>query len=146
MAALIGSLLQVGGFIGVLLLGRVMDRFSFRGLALTYAFAAVTIAAIGQSGHSALLAGLTIFAAGFCIVGAQTAANALAAAYYPTALRSTGVGWALGIGRVGSIVGPLLGGALMAAGRGAGGLFLLAAIPALVAALAAMLLARAVRA
>lgn len=136
LAALIGSMLQIGGFVGVLLLGRVMDRFSFLGLALTYAFAAVAIAIIGQSSHSVAAAIAAIFAAGFCIVGAQTAANALVASYYPTALRSTGVGWALGVGRVGSIVGPLVGGALLALHWGVQELFLIAAVPAIVAMLA----------
>ena len=145
MAALIGSMLQVGGFIGVLLLGRVMDRFSFVGLALTYACAAVAIAVIGRSSHSVAAATVAIFAAGFCIVGAQTAANALVAHYYPTALRSTGVGWALGIGRVGSIVGPLLGGALLALHWGVQELFLIAAAPAVIAALASAALWKVVR-
>ena len=53
---------------------------------------------------------LLVLVTGFCIIGGQPAVNALAATYYPTALRSTGVGWSLGVGRVGSIVGPVLGG------------------------------------
>src|SRR6266850_743705 len=51
--------------------------------------------------------------AGWCVVGNQGTLNALAATYYPTYLRSTGVGWCLGIGRVGAIVGPLFAGELM---------------------------------
>ncbi len=54
---------------------------------------------------------LAIFAAGFCIVGSQIASNALTATFYLTAIRSTGVGRALGIGRIGSIIGSLIGGA-----------------------------------
>lgn len=46
-------------------------------------------------------------------MGAQAALNALAATLYPTAIRTTGMGWALGIGRFGSIVGPILGGQLI---------------------------------
>jgi AAHS family 4-hydroxybenzoate transporter-like MFS transporter len=50
------------------------------------------------------------FTVGFMTIGAQGGLNALAASFYPTSMRSTGVGWALGVGRLGSIVGPLLGG------------------------------------
>ena len=86
----------------------------FRALALVYFLVAVfAVGAIGQLGHSTVLVTMAIFAAGFCVVGGQIAANALAAAYYPTSIRASGVGWALGVGRVGSIVGPLVGGMLM---------------------------------
>jgi AAHS family 4-hydroxybenzoate transporter-like MFS transporter len=79
---------------------------------------------------------LTIFAAGFFVIGSQYCMNALAANYYPTALRSTGVGWALGIGRIGSIIGPVVGGAMMAMGWHTGQLFTVTAMPALLAAIA----------
>jgi AAHS family 4-hydroxybenzoate transporter-like MFS transporter len=85
---------------------------------------------------------MAIFAAGFCIVGGQIAANALAATFYPTSIRSTGVGWALGIGRVGSIVGPLVGGALLTMKWSTGEVFFAAATAALCAALAAFSLSR----
>jgi AAHS family 4-hydroxybenzoate transporter-like MFS transporter len=142
MAAAIGAMLQVGGVVGTFTLGTLIDRFSFRALALTYLMAAVAITAIGFSEHSSILATMTIFCAGFCIVGGQTAANALAATYYPTAMRSTGVGWALGIGRVGSIVGPLVGGVMIANHVGTEALFSTAAVPALCACVAAFALGR----
>ncbi len=85
---------------------------------------------------------MAIFVAGFCIVGGQTAANALAAGQYPTSVRSTGVGWALGIGRVGSIVGPLIGGMLMTMKWSAGSVFMMAGVAALCAAVAAFCLSR----
>lgn len=141
-AAVIGSMLQVGGVVGTFALGSVVDRFSFRALALVYSVAVFAIGAIGQLGHSVMLVTLAIFAAGFCIVGGQIAANALAATYYPTSMRSTGVGWALGIGRVGSIIGPLIGGALMTAKWTTAELFMAAATAALCAALAAFTLSR----
>jgi AAHS family 4-hydroxybenzoate transporter-like MFS transporter len=140
-AALVGSLLQVGGVAGVVTLGRLIDRFSFRALALTYLLASGAIFAIGHSSHSIPLAAVAVFATGFCIVGGQTAANALAATFYPTSIRSTGVGWCLGIGRVGSIIGPLIGGALLALHWGTQSLFTVAAAPAVVAAAAALILA-----
>ena len=140
-AAVIGSMLQVGGVCGTVMLGQLIDRFSFRALGLIYVLAAAAIAAIGYSTHTPLLAGIAIFASGFCIVGGQIASNALAATFYPTSIRATGVGWSLGIGRIGSIIGPLVGGALLAQHWAAQPLFLAAALPALIAALAALALA-----
>jgi AAHS family 4-hydroxybenzoate transporter-like MFS transporter len=141
-AAMIGSMLQVGGVVGTFALGSIIDRFSFRALALVYFIAVFAVGAIGQLGHSAIFVSMAIFAAGFCIVGGQIAANALAAGFYPTAVRATGVGWALGIGRVGSIVGPLVGGALLIAKWSTGSVFMAAAGAAFCAALAAFSLGR----
>ena len=136
-AALVGAMLQIGGVAGTFTLGSLIDRFSFKALAITYLLAAVAVAAIGYSGHSIAVATLAIFCSGFCIVGGQIASNALAATYYPTAIRSTGVGWALGIGRAGSIVGPLVGGVMIANHVSTQTLFLTAAVPALIACAAA---------
>jgi AAHS family 4-hydroxybenzoate transporter-like MFS transporter len=141
-AAAIGSMLQVGGIVGTFALGSIIDRFSFRALALVYFVAVFAVGAIGHLGHSAMLVTLAIFVAGFCIVGGQIAANALAAAFYPTAVRATGVGWALGIGRVGSILGPLVGGVLLSMKWSAAEVFMTAAGAALCAALAAFSLSR----
>jgi MFS transporter, AAHS family, 4-hydroxybenzoate transporter len=141
-AAAIGSMLQVGGVVGTFALGSIIDRFSFRALALVYFIAVFAVGAIGQLGHSVVFVTMAIFAAGFCIVGGQIAANALAAGFYPTSVRATGVGWALGIGRVGSIVGPLIGGALLAAKLSTASVFAAAAVAALCAALAAFCLSR----
>ncbi|HLJ01352.1 MAG TPA: MFS transporter [Bradyrhizobium sp.] len=141
-AAVIGSMLQIGGVVGTFALGRIIDRFSFRALALVYFIAVFAVGAIGQLGHSEILVTVAIFIAGFCIVGGQIAANALAAGFYPTAVRATGVGWALGIGRVGSIVGPLVGGILLSLKWSAGEVFVAAAGAALCAALAAFSLSR----
>ena len=141
-AAAVGAMLQVGGVVGTFILGKFIDRFSFRALAITYLCASLAVAAIGFSGHSIWLAALAIFCAGFCIVGGQIASNALTATYYPTAIRSTGVGWALGIGRIGSIIGPLIGGVVLSQQAGAEGLFTAAAVPALIACIAAFGLSR----
>jgi AAHS family 4-hydroxybenzoate transporter-like MFS transporter len=141
-SAAIGSMLQVGGVVGTFALGSIIDRFSFRALALVYFIAVFAVGAIGQLGHSVVFVTMAIFAAGFCMVGGQIAANALAATFYPTAVRATGVGWALGIGRVGSIVGPLVGGALLTAKWSTGSVFMAAATAALCAAIAAFSLSR----
>src|ERR1700733_6144967 len=115
-AAVIGSMLQVGGVVGTFALGSVIDRFSFRALALVYFVAVFAVGAIGQLGHSVIFVTMAIFAAG--------------------------VGWALGIGRVGSIVGPLVGGALLTMKWSTGEVFFAAATAALCAALAAFSLSR----
>ncbi|MGA7997526.1 MAG: MFS transporter, partial [Bradyrhizobium sp.] len=141
-SAAIGSMLQVGGVVGTFALGSIIDRFSFRALALVYFIAVFAVAAIGQLGHSIVLVTMAIFVAGFCIVGGQIGANALAAGFYPTSVRASGVGWALGIGRVGSIVGPLVGGVLLTMKWSTAAVFMAAAAAAMCAALAAFALSR----
>jgi AAHS family 4-hydroxybenzoate transporter-like MFS transporter len=128
--------------VGTFVLGKLIDRFSFLALAVTYLCASVAVVAIGFSGHSIVFSTIAIFCAGFCIVGGQIASNALTATYYPTAIRSTGVGWALGIGRIGSIVGPLVGGVMLSRQVGAQTLFTAAAVPALIACIASFTLSR----
>jgi AAHS family 4-hydroxybenzoate transporter-like MFS transporter len=131
--------LQAGGIVGALVLSRLIDtRRPYLVQAAAYAIAALCIAGIGLAGASLGLAVIAIAAAGFCIVGGQIGANALAAMYYPTAIRSTGVGWALGIGRIGSIIGPTVGGVLLSWRLPTASLFFCAAVPALVAAAAAL--------
>jgi MFS transporter, AAHS family, 4-hydroxybenzoate transporter len=141
-AVLIGSMLQVGGVVGTFALGSVIDRFSFRALALVYLIAVFAVGAIGQLGQAAIPVSIAIFAAGFCVVGGQIAANALTAGYYPTSVRATGVGWALGIGRIGSIIGPLVAGVLIDAKWSTGALFVAAAAAAACASLASLVLSR----
>ena len=137
-AIIITTLFQIGGAMGAVLLGRLIDRLlSFKILAWTYLSAAVCIFLIGEAGASIVLLVITVFAAGLCVVGGQTSANALAAEFYPTAMRSTGVGWALGIGRIGSIIGPTLGGILLSGAAQTRQVFWLAAIPVLIATVAA---------
>jgi AAHS family 4-hydroxybenzoate transporter-like MFS transporter len=134
-AILITTLFQVGGTVGAVVLGRLLDRrLSFRMLAVTYLVGSVCVFLIGESGTSTVWLVATVFAAGFGVIGAQTCSNALAAEVYPTAIRSTGVGWALGVGRIGSILGPLLGAVLVG---NTPRLFMMAAVPLLLASIAA---------
>ena len=141
-AILVAATAQIGNAIGGILLGRLIDwHSSFRILGWTYLGAAVAIVFIGEAGGSLVLLAPMAFAASLFVGGGQTAANALAAEFYPTAMRSTGVGWALGIGRIGSIVGPTLGGLLLAGGVETRQIFWMAAIPALIATVAAFMIA-----
>jgi AAHS family 4-hydroxybenzoate transporter-like MFS transporter len=146
MAALIAALLQIGGCIGTLCIGPLVDRFgAFAVLSLGYVGAAIFIAAIGLSVAAVPMLAAAIFAAGFCIVGGQNAMNALASIVYPTAIRSTGVGWALGIGRIGTLVGTFMGGLLLQMQLAVPIIFAIAALPALVTAMATAFLGGAER-
>jgi AAHS family 4-hydroxybenzoate transporter-like MFS transporter len=136
----ITTLFQVGGTVGAMLIGKLFDRqlafkLSFRVLALGYLTAAIFVFLIGESGASIALLIVTVFMSGFGVVGSQNGANAMAAEVYPTAARSTGVGWALGVGRIGSILGPNLGALLVGTTPR---LFLYAAVPLIIAATAAL--------
>lgn len=134
-AVLAGTALWGGGVIGTLLLGRIIDIAGFtRVLATTFLIAIAATAAIGNPAVMVSVAAMfvAIFLTGFSIIGGQPALNALAATYYPTSLRSTGIGWSLGVGRIGSVVGPVLGGALMHLQWSSSSLFAAAAVPACV--------------
>jgi AAHS family 4-hydroxybenzoate transporter-like MFS transporter len=134
-ALLLGTVLQIGGVIGSLVLGLLVNRFGFVPILTTFfVTAALCIANIGLPGLSVALLFAIVFVAGMGIVGGQSAVNALAATLYPTDLRSTGVGAGLGIGRIGSIVGPTVAGILLGLHWTTHQLFLAAAVPALIAA------------
>jgi MFS family permease len=111
-------------------------------LAGTFAIAAVFVFLIGTSGNDAAMLAVSVAGAGFCVIGGQNAMNGFVGAFYPAAARATGSGWAVGIGRIGSIVGPLLGGALIAQGYSGGSIFRLCAIPAVIAMLAILAVRR----
>src|SRR6516162_8433826 len=137
-ASVITSLFQIGGIVGALALaGTLGRRLSFGILAATYLAATIFIFLIGSAGASIPMLVMTVFAAGMGVIGGQTVSNALTADFYPTAIRSTGIGWALGIGRVGSILGPILGGYLLPPGGNTRHVFWAAAAPALIAMFAA---------
>jgi len=133
-AALIaGTLLQVGGTLGAYGLAWAIARKGFLPvLVATFALATISVALIGQPGLTFNVVALIVFVAGWCIVGGQPGLNTLAATYYPTVARSTGVGAALGVGRLGAIIGPYAGGVLLAQQWSAQQLFWAAAVPSLV--------------
>ena len=142
-AIMIAAGLQIGGTVGTLALGRLFDKLApFKALAVIYLAAAGFVVLISLAGASIPLLAIAVFGTGFCVVGGQIGANALAAKAYPTAIRATGVGWALGIGRVGSICGPLIGAALLSTHWEMRHVFMLSAIPVTVAAIAALFLSR----
>jgi AAHS family 4-hydroxybenzoate transporter-like MFS transporter len=134
-AALVGAMFQIGGTLGAVLLGGAMDRFdAWRVLACAYVCGAGFLWAIGQFYQQLYPLMFCVAAMGFCISGSQVGANALASNFYPTASRATGVAWAHGVGRIGSIVGTLGGGVMLSFGLGFNDIFTLLMVPALLAA------------
>ena len=144
--ALVGAAtLNLGSIFGVLILGRLIDRLGpFRVIVVGYFLGALSIAAIGIATTSMALGAVT-FLAGFFAIGAQMCVVALAATYYPTKLRATGIGSSMGVGRIGGIIGPVVGGLLVGLGLSAKGIFLFTAMIALLAAASVFLMGRLTR-
>jgi AAHS family 4-hydroxybenzoate transporter-like MFS transporter len=108
-----GALLQGGGGIGGLLICWLSDKKSMLFIAIAFCLASPLIILIPRVRGSSLL--VLAFLVGFFLVGGQIGLNSIAGTIYPTDIRATGAGWALGIGRIGSILGPVLGGVLISA-------------------------------
>jgi AAHS family 4-hydroxybenzoate transporter-like MFS transporter len=107
-ATLIAALFPLGG-VGAILFGWLMDRFNANlVIAAGYALTAVSIYAIGQVAGNVGMLMLVVFVGGVLMNTAQSSMPALAAAFYPTQGRATGVAWMLGIGRFGGIAGSFL--------------------------------------
>jgi AAHS family 4-hydroxybenzoate transporter-like MFS transporter len=141
-AALVTALFPFGGGVGSITVGWLMDRFEpHRVIAITYVLTGLFVWMVGQqSGSLVWLAAIT-FIAGVCMNGAQSSLPTLAAAFYPTSGRATGVAWMLGVGRFGGILGAFSGGLLLQANIGFSTIFALLAVPSLIAA-AALLVKR----
>ncbi len=136
-ASLMGATLATGGTVGAIIIGRLMDRFEpHRVLAAAYLLAGGFVILLGNAVSQPWLLVLSIFGAGFGVAGAQVGINALAAGYYPTASRATGVSWANAVGRTGSVLGSMTGGVLLSFGWDLATVFAAAAVPAFLAALA----------
>lgn len=116
-SAFIGALFQFGGVLSAVGVGWAMDRFNpHKVIGAFYLLAGVFAYAVGQSlGNITVLATL-VLVAGMCVNGAQSAMPSLAARFYPTQGRATGVSWMLGIGRFGAILGAWMGATLLGLG------------------------------
>jgi len=142
--AIISSVfLNLGGALGGILLGRLSDNFgAFKVLALGYAVAGVSLVLIGQVNQATTLLMTLAFVAGLTTIGGQTAMNAAATTLYPASVRATALGAALAVGRVGSILGPAVGGLLLASQWSIPAVFIAVAVPALLTSITAVLLIR----
>lgn len=136
-AILSTAVLNITGAVGGIVWGTLMDRFGTHrvmGLAGLASGLAMVGLAFGHSHPSVLITALSVV--GWCVMGTQPGFYTLIASVYPTTIRSTGVGTSLGIGRLGSVFGPAVGGLLVAAGLDAQGIFLVVACAGVLCALA----------
>jgi AAHS family 4-hydroxybenzoate transporter-like MFS transporter len=113
-AAMGTTLFMIGGFVGVLSIMRPMDRYGFIAVPVLFAIGIPAVGLIGVSGlpESTILA--LVFLAGFCLIALQFGIIATESQAYPTYIRSWGVGSCFAFGRVGSVIGPLIGGIMLA--------------------------------
>ncbi len=130
------TLTTIGGFCAAFLIGPLMDRtgpyLTLVALYLGGAASMFWMASSISAEPNVLMC--AAFVVGFCVSGGQKGTIALAIHFYPTGLRATGTGWALGIGRLGGILGPLLAGMLYSAQMSIDEIFRIAAAPVLLGA------------
>jgi AAHS family 4-hydroxybenzoate transporter-like MFS transporter len=138
--------LQLGAIVGTLGVGYVMDRYNpYTVLTTAFILGGSSIAALTtiHAGMPYALILALIFVAGTLSgAGGIQGANALAGSYYPTYIRATGLGWALGVGRTGAIVGTLLGGVFVARGWNLQAVFGAAAVASFCSAVALFVMRR----
>ena len=111
------TVVNLGGIFACFAEGPLLDAGgAFAVLITEFLLVSACMVVVGIFTRPFGLALAAALALGFLVIGAQAGLNAMSAKFYPTPIRSTGVGWALGIGRVGSVIGPLLGGWLQGIG------------------------------
>lgn len=131
--------LNLGGVTGAIFGGKLADQFGSRRILLIfYFFGFLSLTSLGFNPNIIFLY-ILIFIAGATTTGTQIVTNAYVSQYYPASIRSTGVGWELGIGRIGGMIGPALGGFLLAAELPFQFNFLAFAIPSIIGGIAIFL-------
>ncbi|MDO5650769.1 MAG: MFS transporter [Moraxella sp.] len=134
--------LNAGGILGAVGGGRLSDRFHPKPVLATFFVAgAVSISLLGYNQPQPLLY-LLLIIAGAATIGSQILLYAYVAQFYPMNIRSTGLGWASGVGRTGAIIGPMLGGTLLAMALPHHMNFMVFAIPGVIAAIAVVLVSK----
>ena len=140
-AALIVGLNNFGSVCASALSGWLVHRFgAYRVLIPAFILGGLSLAWFGQATSSVMTLGIASLLAGFFVGGAGTGLIAVAAGMYPTSIRSTGIGWAMGMGRVGQLFGPFLTGLLVGLGWKVGGIFYATAVPCFIGAAFLLLL------
>jgi AAHS family 4-hydroxybenzoate transporter-like MFS transporter len=136
-AALASAGYHVGGTIGGLLVSLLLNRYGYSAIVALFVLAPIATFSMGLEDNSHAMITFLTCLTGFAVLGVQFGNNACAGLIYPTEARSNGVGWALGIGRLGAILGPVIGGMLLAQKMPLSELFAWASTPMAVGALAA---------
>lgn len=130
-----GATYNAGAFAGTTLVAWLAIRFRLsRVVALFFGLAAIAMIVFGNVSMPIALTLLAAASIGITVQGAFNGFWPLAAQIYPIEMRGTGIGWALGVGRIGAVLGPIAGGLLLGAGVSIGGIFAIYTIPALIAA------------
>jgi AAHS family 4-hydroxybenzoate transporter-like MFS transporter len=133
-AALCGVFLNLGGVVGALSSMLWVRRFGvFKLAAVMVSVGSLGIVSIGFAAHAAASLFLALFISGVLVIGAQQNSPAMSVQLYPRRMRAAGAGWQFAAGRLGSILGPLIGGLLFSSGIAYETLFLAMAVPALLA-------------
>ncbi|MFW1646838.1 MFS transporter [Acinetobacter nosocomialis] len=144
-ASWLTSIFQIGGTIGAIVLGLLMDKMdATKILSTAYVFGGLFLICLGfgiEQANTALLM-FAMFGVGAGISGSQVGANAFASGFYPTHCRATGVSWANAVGRSGSIVGSIMGGWLMSLNLSSFEILSILAVPAFCAAVSLLLIKR----
>ena len=131
-----GSIFNLGAFAGIVTQGYLSARFGLRGTISVFLFLTAVLMAVFGFFSSPAAVLIMIGLIGFFIQGGFVGLYSLAADIYPTRIRATGVGWAIGLGRAGAIVGPIAGGALISGGMHMSLTFFVFSIPMLAGAAA----------
>ncbi|MCM3726490.1 aromatic acid/H+ symport family MFS transporter [Neobacillus cucumis] len=128
--------LNIGAIVGTLILGGLADKFGVKKVLVPmYIMAAVSLTLLGFKNNMIILY-LLVFITGACTMGAQNISYSFVSQYYPPLMRSTAIGFASGIGRIGGIIGPTFGGILVSLNLSTQMNFLSFALPGIFAAVA----------
>ena len=141
------TLTTVGGIAAAVVIGPAMDRIgAAQTLSVLYLVGFLSVGFLGFALDMPLWVVLVVnFFAGCCVSGGQKSVSAYTSMFYPTGMRSTGIGWGLGVGRVGGIFGPIAVGVAVSAGWSYRSLFMVVAVPLLIGAVLVLALPRSAR-
>ena len=128
-AAMTTACYYIGGVTGGLIVSRFIDRRGLVPVAMFFLGGCIIVSAIGIPGLPPAAVTAFVFLEGCCVLGVQLGLNAASGLIYPTRMRASGAGWAMGIGRLGGIIGPMLGAWLIAMKLPTFQLFLAPALP-----------------
>lgn len=137
-----GATYNLGAFLGTTFMGWLALRFDLpKVIAVFFFAAAVALIVFGNVSLPLMLTLLAALCVGIAVQGGFNGFWALAARFYPVEIRGTGIGWALGVGRIGAVLGPIVGGFLVGANFSVGAIFAIFAVPAVLAGLVCLTIA-----